>query len=115
MVDGQLLAARLGTAVLASVMVTLENVPAAEGHMGHRQPVIIRQRNHFRHPQIEPHRLDVVLAVARAAASPSPARCKAGSLWVHDRSQLVPQQHQPRATVATFTGCQLRFKISVGR
>ncbi len=31
-VDRQLLAARLGTAVLAGVVVALENVPAAEGH-----------------------------------------------------------------------------------
>ena len=40
-VHRQFLAARLGTAVLAGVVVPLEDVPAAEGHVGHRQPVVV--------------------------------------------------------------------------
>ena len=115
MVDGQLLAARLGTAVLASVMVTLENVPAAEGHVGHRQPVIVGQRDHFRHPQLEPHRPDAILAVAGPQLGPVLPGVKLVVGRVHDVGRLVPQQHQHRAALATFTGCQLRFKISVGR
>ena len=114
-VDRQLLAARLGAAILASVMVPLENVAAAEGHMGHRQPVVVGQRDHFRHPQLEPHRLDVVLAVAGPQLATSPPRCKAGSRGSTTRADSFHNSTSARATVATFTGCQLRFKISVGR
>ena len=52
-VQRQFLAARLGTAVLAGVVVPLENVPAAEGHMGRRQPVVAVQGDYLRHPQLE--------------------------------------------------------------
>ena len=40
------------------LVVPLENVPAAEGDGTHRQPVVAGQRDHLRHPQPEPHRLD---------------------------------------------------------
>ena len=100
-VQRQFLAARLGTAVLAGVVVPLENVPAAEGHMGHRQPVVAGQGDHFRHPQPEPHRLDEGPRRRAAAASTSQPRCRAGS-------RPGPPRGRTRSTAAPAPGPRWR-------
>ena len=53
MVQRQLRAARLGTAVLAGVVVTLEDVAAAEGDWPW-DAVVVAQGDNLRHPQPEP-------------------------------------------------------------
>ena len=52
----------LAAAVLARVVVTLENVSPAERYGRRRQPIVVGQRNNFGHTQSEPDRQDEPLA-----------------------------------------------------
>ena len=64
-VDGQLIAARLVAAILASEVVSLEQVSPRERHHLPRQPVVMSQRHDLRHAQSNASRLDEQLTVAR--------------------------------------------------
>ena len=63
-------------------------------HSGRRQPVVVGQRDHFRHPQPQPHRLDERLAVARPQLRPVGPGVEPVVVRIDDAGRLVPQQHQ---------------------
>ena len=69
-VDRQFLVARLPAAVLARVVVTFENVPPAERDGRRGRPVVVGQRNHFRHTQPKPYGLDEPLVATRPQLRP---------------------------------------------
>ena len=57
-------------AILAGVVVPLEYVAPAERHGRGRQPIVAGQRDHLRHAQPQPHRLDEQLALGRTQLRP---------------------------------------------
>ena len=58
-------------AILAGVMVPLEDIAAAEANRGARQPVVAGQRDHLRHPQPLANRLNERLVARGASADQS--------------------------------------------
>lgn len=84
----------MGTAVLAGVVVTLEDVPTAEGHVSCRQPVVMRQRNDLRHAQPQPDTADEGFARLGSELGPVLPGVELEVLRIDNARRLVPQQHQ---------------------
>lgn len=89
-VERQFFAARLSTTVLTGESVPLVDVPATECDRVLGNPVILRQRDHLRHPNSKRHRLDEQFILVRNP--PNRPRCTAESR--SDR-RSVPARQPP--------------------
>ncbi len=112
-VDRQLLAPRL-RAILAREPVPPEDVPAAEGDRVRRNAVVLRRHDHLGDAQAgtSPGRTARPL---EERAGPSRSTNTAGSRRDRRSARSAATSVSERAPEATPTGCQARFKTSVGR
>ncbi len=94
MVDRELFAAWLLSAVLAGHLVTLENVAAAEGNRLSRHRVELGQRDDFWNTDALPHRLDERLVAIRNQAAPIAPIVQLVINRVDDLGGVVPQHDQ---------------------
>ncbi len=108
MVDRELFAAWLLSAVLAGHLVTLENVSTAEGNCLSRHCVELGQCDDFWDTDALANRLDERLVAIRDQLAPIAPVIQ----LVIDRSTILAESFhsmiRARATVATLIGCQLR-------
>ena len=94
MVDRELFGAGLASAILAGGVISFEQVPAAEGHSLVPRPVVTRQGQDFRNPEVEPDRPYEWFPFARCEFGPVGPAIKLKVIGVDDMSGLIPQHDQ---------------------
>ncbi len=94
MVDGQFRRTWPAAAVLASGMITFEEIAPAEGHRIVARPIVPREGQHFRHTQAKPDGADEKLSVLGSYPGPVGPGIELEVLGIHHVSSVIPEQNQ---------------------